>query len=108
MLCTAFLRRVLALLARAGIVGAQEGRSGGYRLARPAAEITLAEVFRAVRSPGASAEPAPDSCLNERVESALGDIVKHAEEAALAVLAEYTLAGVVERAVRGEQTPASS
>ncbi len=44
------LRRVLAPLSRAGLVTSSEGREGGYRLTRPAADITLAEVYFAVSS----------------------------------------------------------
>jgi Rrf2 family protein len=40
----AFLRRIMAQLARAGIVEAREGRDGGYRLALPPEQITLADV----------------------------------------------------------------
>ena len=40
--------KVLAQLARAGLVEAAMGKSGGYRLARPAALITVAEVLRAL------------------------------------------------------------
>src|SRR5450759_4707185 len=43
-----FLRRVLAQLVRANLVAAREGRDGGYRLTRPAGEITLADVFCAI------------------------------------------------------------
>ncbi|MGH2548855.1 MAG: RrF2 family transcriptional regulator [Thermomicrobiales bacterium] len=43
----AFLRRVLAVLGRANLVESREGRDGGYRLTRPADQITLAEVYRA-------------------------------------------------------------
>jgi Rrf2 family transcriptional repressor of oqxAB len=46
------VRRVLGLLVRAGIVRGREGAGGGYTLARPAHEITLAEVFRATRGAG--------------------------------------------------------
>ena len=42
------LRRVLATLTRAGLVEAHEGRDGGYRLARPATEISLVDVYDAV------------------------------------------------------------
>ncbi|HEX8852924.1 MAG TPA: Rrf2 family transcriptional regulator, partial [Pyrinomonadaceae bacterium] len=42
------IRRILCALARAGLVTSQTGASGGSRLARPAAEITLREVYRAV------------------------------------------------------------
>ncbi|MGO2042428.1 MAG: RrF2 family transcriptional regulator [Cellulosimicrobium funkei] len=46
-----FLERILGDLRRAGIVASVRGRSGGHRLARPASEVTLADVFRAVYGP---------------------------------------------------------
>ena len=42
------IRRILCALARAGLVTSQTGAAGGTRLARPAAGITLREVYRAV------------------------------------------------------------
>jgi len=41
------LEQLLLQLRRAGLVEARRGRHGGYRLARPAASITVAEVLRA-------------------------------------------------------------
>ena len=43
-----FLPRVLRDLARAGLVEARTGRTGGYRLARSSAAITLFDVIAAV------------------------------------------------------------
>lgn len=43
-----FLPQVMADLGRAGLVEAVPGRSGGYRLARPASEVTLLDVVEAV------------------------------------------------------------
>ncbi|HWP62291.1 MAG TPA: Rrf2 family transcriptional regulator [Candidatus Binatia bacterium] len=43
-----FLPQVMRDLANAGLVEAQTGRSGGYRLARPAAAISLLDVIEAV------------------------------------------------------------
>jgi len=43
-----FLPQVMSDLGRAGLVEATTGRSGGYRLARPPAEISLLEVVEAV------------------------------------------------------------
>lgn len=43
-----FLPRVLRELARGGLIEARTGRTGGYRLARPAGEITLLDVIAAV------------------------------------------------------------
>jgi Rrf2 family protein len=48
---TAFLQNILVELRHAEIVEAQRGREGGFRLARPAAEISIADVVRAVTGP---------------------------------------------------------
>ncbi len=47
----AFLQNILMEMRHAGLVEAQRGREGGIRLARPAAEITIADVVRAVSGP---------------------------------------------------------
>jgi Rrf2 family protein len=46
-----FLEAILGELRRAGLVRSQRGADGGYALARPAGEITLAAVIRAVDGP---------------------------------------------------------
>ncbi|HZN73376.1 MAG TPA: Rrf2 family transcriptional regulator [Micromonosporaceae bacterium] len=46
-----FLESILLQLRRAGIVQAQRGPEGGYRLARPADAISLADVIRAIDGP---------------------------------------------------------
>jgi Rrf2 family protein len=46
-----FLENILNELRHAGLVRSQRGAEGGYWLARPAAEITLADVIRAVEGP---------------------------------------------------------
>ena len=46
-----FLENILVDLRNAGIVRSRRGADGGYWLARPAAEITLADVIRAVDGP---------------------------------------------------------
>ncbi len=46
-----FLEQIFQDLKKAGIVGAKRGPHGGYHLARPAAEITLGDVFRALEGP---------------------------------------------------------
>ena len=46
-----FLENILGDLRHAGIVRSQRGVEGGYWLARPAEEITVAEVIRAVEGP---------------------------------------------------------
>ncbi|NHA66967.1 RrF2 family transcriptional regulator [Phycicoccus flavus] len=46
-----FLEAVVADLRVAGLVQSRRGAHGGYALARPAAEIVVGEVFRAVSGP---------------------------------------------------------
>jgi len=46
-----FLENILAELRHAGIVRSQRGVEGGYWLARPAGEISVADVIRAVEGP---------------------------------------------------------
>jgi Rrf2 family protein len=46
-----FLENILLQLKRAEIVDAQRGAEGGFRLARPANEISIADVIRAVSGP---------------------------------------------------------
>jgi Rrf2 family protein len=46
-----FLENILLELRHHGLVQSQRGAEGGYWLARPAEEITLAEVIRAVEGP---------------------------------------------------------
>ena len=46
-----FLENILLELRRSGIVASQRGAEGGYWLARPAAEVTVADVIRAVEGP---------------------------------------------------------
>jgi Rrf2 family protein len=45
------LLKVLGALARAGLVQSLKGPKGGYRLARPAARITLLDIVEAVDGP---------------------------------------------------------
>ena len=53
-----FLPRVMSDLTRAGLVEGRAGRTGGYRLARPAASISLLDVITALEP-----EPEPRSCV---------------------------------------------
>jgi Rrf2 family protein len=46
-----FLEAILADLRRAGLIRSRRGPVGGYALARPAAEIPIGEIVRAVDGP---------------------------------------------------------
>src|ERR671911_1994077 len=46
-----FLENILSDLRHAGLVQSQRGAEGGHRLNRPAAEISVADIIRAVDGP---------------------------------------------------------
>jgi Rrf2 family protein len=46
-----FLQKIFHEMRRARLVTTQRGRDGGHRLARPAAEITVADILRAMEGP---------------------------------------------------------
>jgi Rrf2 family protein len=86
------LAQALADLARAGLVVARAGRAGGYRLARPADEISLLDVVQA-----AGDLRAPRRCVLD--DRACGDDacllharVQAADDAYLEALAQARLA----------------
>ena len=54
-----FLENIMGELRHAGIVRSQRGADGGFRLARPADQITVADVIRAVEGPLASVRGGP-------------------------------------------------
>lgn len=104
-----FLRRVIATLCRAGLVEAREGRDGGYRLARPADQITLADLYRAITAtdPVASgcppeSAPARGPVLEAGVSVALDAVVAETEASMLDVLARHTVASVIAAADAAE------
>lgn len=46
-----FLQAILADMRRSGVVISQRGQAGGWRLARPATDVTVADVIRSVEGP---------------------------------------------------------
>ena len=46
-----FLENILVDLKRAGLVRASRGRDGGYRITKPASEISIADIIRSIEGP---------------------------------------------------------
>jgi Rrf2 family protein len=59
-----FLENILGELRHAGIVRSQRGAEGGFRLARPAEQISIADVIRAVEGPLATVRGGPPEELS--------------------------------------------
>src|SRR5215510_5946287 len=61
-----FLEHILLELKHAGIVRARRGAKGGYWLARPADEVTIADIVRAVEGPIAHVQSSPPESIEYR------------------------------------------
>lgn len=106
----AYLEQLFSKLRRAGLVDSMRGPGGGYRLARPAGEITLAEVMAAVDEPVKMVRCAGEStggcvadhrCLTHDLWRALGDhIVEFLAGVTLADIADNAAAREAMRAAR--------
>jgi Rrf2 family protein len=91
-----FLEHILLELKHQGIVRARRGAKGGYWLAKPADEITVAEIVRAVEGPIAHVQSTPPEAIEYSGNSAALQEVWIAVRASLrTVLEEVTLADVV-------------
>jgi Rrf2 family protein len=91
-----FLENILIDLRHAGIVHAQRGAEGGYRLARDADTITVGEVIRAVEGPLASVRGEPPERMTYQGSAQHLQEVWIAVRASLrSVLDDVTLADVV-------------
>ncbi|MFG1931996.1 RrF2 family transcriptional regulator [Mycobacterium sp. NPDC048908] len=100
----AYLAKHLASLVRAGVLTGTTGPRGGFRLARPASEITVLDIVEAVdgradpylcreiRQQGRGALPA-EECQERCI---LATIMGRAHEAWLTSLASCTLADIVD------------
>lgn len=94
-----FLRRVIAPLARAGLVESSRGVNGGVRLLRAPERITLRDVLAAVRGDGhfldTHPDPHPDCPVGGKIEGVLRPLFANAEEALQNHLGQITVADVL-------------
>jgi Rrf2 family protein len=91
-----FLEGILTQLRRAGLVLSKRGAEGGYRLARPAAEIAVADVFRALDGPIAAVRGmAPEDMDYPGAAEHLRDVWVATRAALRTVLEQVTLEDVV-------------
>lgn len=105
-----FLEQILNDLRHAGVVESRRGAAGGYRLARSADAITLAEVIR--RVDGALA---PVSCVSERfyekcscpdeTRCPIRSIMKEVRDSVARQMEQTTVSDLVARANRLQTEP---
>jgi Rrf2 family protein len=96
-----FLEQVMQQLREAGYVQSVRGKHGGYRLGKPAAQITIGSVVRLIDGPlapiGCVSQTAyvPCNCPDE-AHCGLRMLMLDVRNAIAAILDRYTLADVVE------------
>lgn len=98
-----FMRRIMAPLVQARIVEAREGRDGGYLLAKPAGQITLAEVYSALKIVDPLSfgllDSTPDNPHGRSLQAAFQEITMKSEQSLLRVLGEYTVEDLQKRSI---------
>ncbi|HEX5172608.1 MAG TPA: Rrf2 family transcriptional regulator [Gaiellaceae bacterium] len=90
-----FLESILSQLRSAGLVASQRGAVGGYQLARPAEEISVAEVIRELEGPIATVRGVrPDELDYEGAAAGLRGVWLELRTQIRGVLEETTLADI--------------
>ncbi|HWL17198.1 MAG TPA: Rrf2 family transcriptional regulator [Opitutus sp.] len=108
-----FLEQIMQALKEAGFVVSVRGKFGGYRLAKPAKQITIGEVVRLIDGPlapiGCVSQTAYEPCTcPDETHCGLRMLMLDVRNAIANILDRYTLADVVEitlRKLRRDQVP---
>lgn len=93
-----FLRRVMQSLNNAGIIESKGGRDGGYYLKKSSSEITLGDIYEAIRTCSSDAEV--DVVCGEagqQLDVELEKILQEAELKTIEHLRNYTIAQLMDR-----------
>lgn len=94
-----FVRRVLAVLAKADLVKTVRGASGSCSLQKPPEEITLLDIYHAVEAPKVFAlhtYPPEERCsVSCRMNKVMTGLLTEAQESMEQSLAEKTLADFI-------------
>jgi Rrf2 family protein len=90
-----FLESILSQLRSAGLVASQRGAVGGYQLAKPAEEISIADVIRELEGPIATVRgERPDELEYEGAAAGLRDVWLELRSQIRGVLEETSLADI--------------
>jgi len=100
-----FLEQIMQQLREAGYVTAERGKHGGYRLAKPAAEITVGKIIRLIDGPlapiGCVSQTAYEPCnCPDEAHCGLRMLMLDVRNAIANILDRYSLADVVEVTTR--------
>lgn len=92
-----FLVQIMLQLKAAGLVFSTRGPTGGYSLARPAEQISLGEILRAIEGPG---EPIPSHTEREPARRVLASLVEQLHAAQRTLLEQTSIADLADQIVQ--------
>lgn len=104
-----YLAQILHVLKMRGVLRSRKGRGGGYQLARPASQIQVSEVLRALDGPLAlvscvsQTAYAPCRECTDEATCGIRSVMKEVRDSIAEILDRTTVADLVQRSVPGEQ-----
>ncbi|MBN3766969.1 Rrf2 family transcriptional regulator [Burkholderia sp. Ac-20365] len=105
------IRRTLGVLSKAGLVQSYRGINAGWRLARPATEISLLDVFDALEEGSQFAlhptQPSQICPVGRGIGSTLTHVYDSIHESTRTTLASKTVAAVLEEILASQTSDAS-
>jgi len=91
----ALARKEISNLRNLGLISSKEGKSGGYVLAKPATQITLADVYQAVKNQPvlgvAKNTPNPDCLVGKQINKKLDELYDDLDKTLLKKLSSITI-----------------
>jgi Rrf2 family protein len=90
------VRRVLGELRKAGLLSSEKGQAGGWKLAKPAKAITLADIYlalgeRLVAGTGTRNAPPSPCNLETRLQTRVSDVLEEIEHSLVQRLRETSI-----------------
>ncbi|MDG1456748.1 MAG: Rrf2 family transcriptional regulator [Pseudoprimorskyibacter sp.] len=90
------VRRVLGELRKAGLLSSEKGQAGGWKLAKPAKAITLADIYlalgeRFVAGTGTHNAPPSPCNLETRLQTRVSDVLEEIEHSLVQRLRETSI-----------------
>ncbi len=102
-----FVRKSVSKLVKTGLLKAVRGKHGHCTLAKPATEITLADIYRASESPAiftVHSYPVVKTCrVSVHIQQLMSDLLPDAQAGFERVLSRTTLADLVEAVRRAKK-----
>ena len=92
-----YLEQIVTVLSKNGVVKGERGPQGGYKLTRPASEISVAEIVRLIEG-DITPNPQSKDEKGERDEWASLEMWKRIDDAVMGIMGETTIQNILDDA----------